>query len=78
MGRTDILHKSPEAFHFLDIYLSRPLLRVDDDATTVVGIVPRLDQDIDLPADPSNPANDVCVRCNALIGFRLLGKHTGH
>ena len=77
MGCTNVLHEPPEAFHFLDIDLPRPFLRIHDDSAAIVSIVPRFDQDVDLPANAGDSANDVRVWRHAQISFRLLGEHMG-
>jgi hypothetical protein len=48
MCSTYVLHHAAKCFDILDVDLSPPLLRIDDDATGVVGVVAGLDQDIEL------------------------------
>lgn len=43
MSGPDIFHHPPESLYVLYVYLALPSLRVDDDPSAVIGVVPRFD-----------------------------------
>jgi len=78
MRCTYILHHPPEGLHILHVDFPGSLLCIHNDATTVVGVVPRIDQHVDLSAHSSDPANDMRVWRYAKISLQLVGNHPRH
>jgi len=68
MRRPDVRHESPKRLHVLDVDFSLPQLRVDDDATAIVGVVASVDEHVDLPLYSADPADNPRVQGDAKIG----------
>ena len=75
MGRADIFHQSAEGLHIIDGDWSSSPLCVDNKPSRVVGIVSQIDQDVDLSAPPTDPADDAGVRRDAIRRRQLIGHH---
>lgn len=72
MRGTYVFHHSPETLHFLDVDLALPPLGIDDDPPTVVSVVPRFDQNVDLSPDARDGTLDPSVRSHAKLGRQLI------
>ena len=78
MCGVNIVHETMERFNVRHIDLSPPPLCVDDDATCVIGVMPGVDQYIDLPAYSADTASEVCVWCDAKISGQLIRDKAGN
>jgi hypothetical protein len=72
MGCTYVFHHSPEGLYFPYINLTLPPLRIDDDPSRVVCVVPRFDKNIDLSLDAGNNSTDRSVRGHAKFRGKLV------
>lgn len=58
MGCADVFHHSEKGFYILHIDFTLSTLGVDDDSPRVVRVVPRFDQNVDLPLDAREGPTD--------------------
>ncbi|PXW64645.1 hypothetical protein C7450_101404 [Chelatococcus asaccharovorans] len=72
MGCAYVFHHPPEGLYILYIDLALPPLRVNDDPPSVVGVMSRFDQNVDLSLDTCNAPPNRSVRSHAKLRRKLV------